>query len=180
MKSQIVKSPEYQELASSPLFKLMVNSWMAFNDEYDRDVKKHISPALFDGCSQVLENMVVTPHYLASSCCGLTYEHIPEMKIGDLRTDSLLESYKSQLKDFMKLWIRVKGPLNIVKDVMGEKYMQDNFSGSNHICEVCSKLYNTPEIVEKVKEKYENYINDIIFRFSTEFEIGRLPVKEVL
>lgn len=58
----------------------------------------------------MFQNIVLTPHNKVASCCGLTMEHIPEMKMGKYIEGSLEKYFNNQLRDFLKIWIWVEGP----------------------------------------------------------------------
>src|SRR3546814_9736847 len=70
------------------------------------------------GCSQVFNNVVITPHDNLSACCGLTLEHIPEMRLSKNSGNNIGHAYRSQSEDFMKYWLRVDGPYKIIERVM--------------------------------------------------------------
>src|SRR3546814_14179439 len=73
------------------------------------------------GCSQVFNNVVITPHDNLSACCGLTLEHIPEMRLSKNRGNNIGHAYRSQSEAFMKYWLRVDGPYKLIERVMGDQ-----------------------------------------------------------
>jgi hypothetical protein len=92
------------------------------------------------------------------------------MKIGDLRNENLLDVYK-QATDFMKLWIKSEGPLEIIRKLMRKDYIQKNLSQVKYSCEACSILFNIPEIKGEVKKEYSKYVKNTLFKIESELNI---------
>lgn len=90
------------------------------------------------GCEQTFTNLVITSHGRISECCGLTFEHIPEMKLGNIGgNNALIKAYDEQLKDFLKVWIKVDGPTSIIEQLMGKLYRKlhrNSFSQLSVLC----------------------------------------------
>ena len=78
-------------LAENPLFGLQSNYWMPFHGGAPAREQTPDLEQLRKGCSQVFENVVVTPRDEVSACCGLTFEHIPEMRLGKCSGANLAE-----------------------------------------------------------------------------------------
>ncbi|HAZ08863.1 MAG TPA: radical SAM protein [Elusimicrobia bacterium] len=118
-----------------------------------------------EGCDNVLENVVITPHQRVSSCCGLTFEHIPEMKLGPAGVVSLKDIYYSQFDDFIKLWLRVEGPERILQFAASKNprvvYPQD----LSHPCQSCAELFRNQEVRKTLRDCYPEKIHDVIFRY---------------
>lgn len=90
-----------------PNFSLQTNSWMPLRkDSLYRGGGNQNN--LRVGCDQIFNNCVITPKKEIASCCGLTLEHIPEMRVGKI--DDVACYSREQKNDFMKLWLRVEGP----------------------------------------------------------------------
>lgn len=156
--------------SSSDLFNVITNIWMPFNNRWDKTRasahQKSLGP-----CDQVFGNIVVTPHNLLSACCGLTLEHIPEMKIADLATTPLGEGFESQFEDFLKIWIHVDGPSGIIEKLFPEEaYML--LASSIHICQACAVLHQHPQVRARLKEKYINFVPDVLARFNAKIAVA--------
>ena len=123
----IRKSPRIQALLKGSNFKLLNNYWMPFHSDAQKRQQSPDLDILRKGCSQVFDNVVLTPHGNISACCGLTLEHIPEMRLGKSDGSNIAQLYLSQADDFMKYWLRVEGPYKIIETVMGDeaaKYLE--------------------------------------------------------
>lgn len=156
-----------KNLLSSGKFKLINNFWMPFHRDAEVRVQAPDFESLRKGCSQIFDNMVVTPHDNLSACCGLTLEHIPEMRLGKNNGSNMAGLFLSQADDFMKFWIRTDGPYRIIEDVMGSD-APNYLKGVVHGCQACAILHKTPEIREKIREVYRDRIQDVMTRFALE------------
>lgn len=141
-------------------FKLQSNAWMTFFEDstergyIDRD-------AIDKGCDQVFENIVITPKKKISACCGLTLEHINEMKVGEIHD---LSGYvEHQKNDFLKLWIKVDGPIKIIDTLLGEG--NNKTKKVSHQCEACVMLHKDPEIILSLKKHYQHYIPYVLNKY---------------
>lgn len=152
-------------------FTLQTNIWMPFNADWqERRTKAALSDNADEGCGQVFGNTVVTPHNLLSSCCGLTLEHIPEMKIADLGKTPLASGFTAQYEDFLKIWIHVDGPSKIVRRLFPENADQ-LLGNSMHMCQACAILHKHPQIKEAIKARYSEFVPDVLARFNATIEI---------
>jgi hypothetical protein len=146
------------------------NIWIPFKSDaaisqdpsLNRLSSKNVSS---EGCDNVLENLVITPHERVSSCCGLTFEHIPEMKLGTAREQSLRELYFNQFDDFIKIWLRVEGPERILQ-FAASKNPRIAFSAEfTHPCQSCVEIFRNPEVRDALRDSYQEKVHDVIFRY---------------
>ena len=150
---------------SPTLFRLQSNVWMAFREGHRNAGNTASRTETEGGCAQLFSNLVVTPYSRLSACCGLTHEHIPEMQLGSLRAHSVRELFDSQFSDFLKLWIHIDGPSAIVRKVLGERGDQI-LDGTVHICESCAILHKSPEVLAGLRERYAEFLPDVLARAS--------------
>jgi len=172
----IAANPVISELVSTKKLKIQNNTWMPFKKDYvDRGVQIH-QEDLMQGCEQIFTNLVVTPHGRISGCCGLTFEHIPEMKIGNIGDkDALRKAYDEQLNDFLKIWIKVDGPTSIIEQLMGSGYIGNSIGTVSHNCQSCVYLHKDPKIVSALKENYEKYMPNVLMKYhANEFMSKRI------
>ena len=159
------KNTRIQALLKTRKFKIINNFWMPFHTDADARLQAPDMSILRTGCSQVFDNVVVTPHDNLSACCGLTLEHIPEMRLGKNDGANMQQMFLSQSDDFMKYWLRVAGPYKIIEDVMGDE-AQKYLGGVVHGCQACAILHKTPEIRERIQETYQDHVRQIMTRFA--------------
>lgn len=147
-------------LGNEFLFKLHSNTWMTFFE--DSTERGYIDRDVIDkGCDQVFENIVITPKKKISACCGLTLEHINEMKVGDI--NDLGGYVKNQKDDFLKLWIKVDGPIKIIDMLLGEGNQKTK--NVSHQCEACVMLHKDPDITSSLINNYHDYVPYVLNKY---------------
>jgi hypothetical protein len=146
------------------LFRLQQNVWMPFNTAFDPTRTSADNASIYEGCQQLYTNMVITPHAKLSSCCGLTFEHIPEMKLGDI-SRGLRSLAESQLDDFLKVWLAVDGPGTIMTRLFGDD-VRDELKTVNHICHACVLMYKHPDVRAALRERAPEFVNEVMARFN--------------
>lgn len=166
--------PDVQEmLAERPAYlKIVCNSWMPFKSDSILRSTEGI-PAANEGCKQLFTNLVVTPHQVVSACCGLTFEHIPEMRLG-LFGKAPLESYLADIAgDFLKIWIHVDGPKEIARKLLGSRRHQA-IDESVHICQACAFLHQDPELRVELANRYQEFLPEVMQRFLLSTLVGSI------
>jgi hypothetical protein len=138
---------------------------MPFNEKYEERGDAIGTSAMMDGCSRVFHNLVVTPHDHLAACCGLTLEHIPEMKFGDLKRANIKDHFEDELNDFLKIWIHVDGPAKIMVKLFQEEVI-DGLKGVHHICQACAIMHQHPKVREEIKKRYQEFVPEILSRFN--------------
>ncbi|MEF2509005.1 radical SAM protein [Vibrio mimicus] len=147
---------EYPEKLS-----LQTNAWMPFHK--DSITRKIISIQDIDGgCNQLFNNCVVTANGDIAACCGLTLEHINEMKLGKI--NRLTDFIANQEDDFLKLWIYTDGPIRIIKMLMGSDYFSER--NIHHQCQACVLLHKDGDIRNKLSSEWKKYLIPTIQKFN--------------
>lgn len=155
---------------------ILQNVWMSIHKDYninqdeamDRMNPKGVTTDR--GCSNVITNIVVNPEEQLASCCGLTFENIPEMKIGSLKEYSMKELYEKQLDDFMKMWIYIEGPEGIIEFAASKNKNINLPKNLYHICESCAYMYQNKEIRKTIAEHYHEKIDEVLFKLTLKQE----------
>ena len=160
-------------LTSSPARRkltLMNNIWIPFRGrstitQADGLYRTEDRLQRFQGCDNVLENIVLTPHEQIASCCGLTFEHIPEMKLGSARRHRMRDLYDDQMNDFIKIWLRVEGPEKILhfatKKDASLRFPRD----ATHPCQTCAGLFLDRRVQRVLKKHYLEKVPEVMFRY---------------
>jgi hypothetical protein len=153
------------------------NAWMMFRAEGE-ERQRGTNASFKGGCDQIFGNVVVTPYDNLSACCGLTLEHIPEMRLGRCSGENMRALYSTQYVDFLKYWIHVDGPEEIISRLFdGNTAVLD---GVSHICEACVILHKNDDVKQKLHEKYELVIPEVMARMKLRNElIGREAAQEI-
>ncbi|RJF32543.1 radical SAM/SPASM domain-containing protein [Pseudoalteromonas gelatinilytica] len=176
----LINNKDIKTLINKKLLQVQCNTWMPFRKNYsDRGIQTN-ERLLETGCRQIFSNVVITPHGRVSACCGLTFEHIPELKIGSIFEEKGLENaYNSQFDDFLKIWIKVDGPYKIIKKLMGDRYIEENLGSISHVCQACVFLHKKKEIVEKLKADYKSHLPTILLKAKSEIEANKISIKGI-
>jgi hypothetical protein len=151
---------------------VMNNVWMPFHSDHaitqSEDTRRRLSKSSVrdGGCQNIFHTIVVTPHEQLAACCGLTMEHIPELKLGNLREHSMGELYRDQFDDFLKIWIALDGP-HAIWNWASEKDSTIHIKEEAvHICHACAIIHQDPKIRAVLENHYREKIPDVMFRFS--------------
>ena len=139
-------------------FLIQRNIWMGFNKKFD-DKRESNTFVEKKGCDQLFTNLVITPHKRVSSCCGLTFEYIPEMKIGSLSDSSIREIAERQIDDAAKIWNMLDGPQEMMRrsGVTPDRTFR-------HICEACLYMHSDQVARIKVRETTAILSEEILAR----------------
>lgn len=154
------------------LFSIQCNSWMPFHADYVERGAPAGLESLTDGCSQIFSNLVVTPYGRLAACCGLTFEHIPELTLGDLHTDEMRGLFYAALNDFLKVWIHLDGPATILRKLFGSE-INEELKEVRHICQACAVLHLHPKVRSELSSRYQEFVPDVLARFALKTEIRR-------
>jgi Radical SAM superfamily len=146
------------------LFSLQSNSWMPFHSEYDERGSGSGLAALTGGCTQLFGNVVVNPYDELAACCGLTFEHIPELKLGKLSKRTMQLLYEESFDDFLKIWIHIDGPGTIIRKLFGDN-ADDHYSNIRHICEACAVLHKDERLRNALKDRYKEFVPEVMARW---------------
>lgn len=150
---------------------LHCNVWMPFTtDSVGRGDEN--GDALAGGCKQLFSNLVITPHRVVSACCGLTFEHIPEMRLGMYDSRALPEHIDDVASDFLKLWIHMDGVRAVARAVLGKRH--DRIEQSVHMCQACAILHKDDEIRAALQERYHEFMPDVMSRYLVKRALERL------
>jgi hypothetical protein len=153
-------------------FRYQVNTWMKFNEQH-KDRQVNLGAKTNTPCGQLFSNLVVTPHKNISACCGLTYEHIPEMRIGNIDGAGLAAAYQSETQDFMKIWIHIDGPDGIIRKVY-DGNPPDGLISDDHMCETCARLHKSDATRALVRERFQEFYPDVMFRYGMKNLLGNI------
>lgn len=143
---------------------VICNAWMPFKQDSKPRAEDANSAGAGEGCKQIFSNLVITPHKVVSACCGLTFEHIPEMRLGLYERAPLRDYVDDLASDFLKLWIHVDGPAAIARRLLGEGNTPA-IDASVHICQACAILHQDATLRVALAERYMEFMPDVIQRY---------------
>jgi len=115
------------------------------------------------GCDSVLQTYVLQADGRIGSCCGLGMRHVPELSVGITEGDSFLsEAIQAAEEDFLKIWLRYKGPEKILAWVA--KYDPEiSWEGKyGHCCQACMRIYQDPRVHEVIHNHYHEIVSEVV------------------
>lgn len=162
--SSLISDPRIEDLLRNGELSVISNFWMPFHADAPTRVQAPDIQGLRKGCKQVFDNIVITPHDNLSACCGLTLEHIPELRLGKNTGDNIRDDYLSQSQDFMKYWLSVDGPYTAIERIAGSR-AEELLQGVVHQCQACAVLHRTPFLREAAAKQYPQLAREVMTRF---------------
>ena len=175
---QITESEQYINLMKlgENRFRFQINTWMQFTDSHvDRPLRDN--PARPGPCQQLFSNIVVTPHKNISACCGLTYEHIPEMRIGNIsEADGIKNAYAAEVSDFLKVWIHVDGPEGIVRKLYGDD-IPPGLISKDHTCDTCARMHKCETTRELIRSRYQEFYPEVMLKHAVVKFVEKVAVQ---
>ncbi len=154
---------------------LLTNIWMPFHSGTDITNESVLAEQQSEGCDNIFENFVVNPYGYLMSCCGLTMEYIPELKVGHINSDHLQEAYSEQYTNLLKLWIWLDGTRLIFDQAVARSGL-DKQMISPHVCSICAQIFQDPDLRRTVGELVAEKAEEIVFRSAIKARLsGRLP-----
>jgi hypothetical protein len=101
---------------NNTIFFVESSLWIKFNKDSDISYNKSlVTKEIESGCKSLFSTIVINSYAQMLACCGLTSERILPMRLGDVTRSDIASLYTSQFNDFLKIWLFVEGPINILK-----------------------------------------------------------------
>jgi hypothetical protein len=116
-------------------------------------------------CTSSLRAVSVTPSQDLVTCCGLNLEHIPQLRLANLRDRTLRQGLDDAAPDLLKMWIHVEGPeaiLAFARDRDPEVELPDR---SAHICHTCQFLHRNHRVLEVLARHRREVEERVLERF---------------
>ena len=115
------------------------------------------------GCDSVLQTYVMQADGRVSACCGLGMRLIPELHTGVIEGDDfLVRAIEEAENDFLKVWLRYKGPEKILAWAAEKDPSigwEDMYA---HRCQACVRIYQDPKVAEIVRRHYMEMYADVL------------------
>lgn len=142
--------------------------WMPINPNQSGnylidDVVNSNNVHLREGCKSLLQTYTIQPDGRVGACCGLGMEIIPELQSGFAEGDGFLHDAIIDAEgDFLKLWIRYKGPEKILAWASSKnpEIKWENIYA--HRCQACQQVYKDPKVAKVIRENYEEILVDVL------------------
>jgi len=148
------------------IFFVASSLWIKFDKDSDISYNKLLTiKEIASGCKSLFSTIVINPYAQMIACCGLTSEQILPMRLGDVTRNDITTLYSSQFDDFLKIWLFVEGPMNVLKYV----YQKRNIPFTTiigHACDICAEIFKDPENISILRKHYKEIIFKILLKYS--------------
>lgn len=131
------------------------------NSRYSTPISHEESASRFYGeqnksaCASSLNILAITPDLKLISCCGLTLRYMPDLVLGDLRTQTISQALKDTKPDILKMWLFLEGPEKVLDFVRSHDVDFSLPSEAVHPCHSCLSLYSNDRARRVLREHYE-------------------------
>lgn len=148
--------------------RIVESPWMPLNpfvyENYPSgDSINDINITLRSGCKTMLQSYVIQSDGRIGVCCGIGMSFIKEFFVGSVyRKNFLKDAIKIAESDFLKLWIRYKGPESIIAWAANKDSSINWQNLYAHNCQACLRIYNDRKIQNIILKYYEEIISDVI------------------
>ena len=166
-KKTIMSSPAISSLPKETIRKIIClqSIWIPFRKRNPENTSqnrtgKRINADSHKGCAAVLNSININPNGQFLSCCGLSSEYSPFLKLGQVQ-NNIEALHDLRFDDIMKIWLYTAGPLNILKKIGG-----DIGDGNKHMCEYCLELFMNKQNLERLLNIDSDEINNILLDYS--------------
>lgn len=109
-------------------------------------------------CGSVLKDIIVGANYQLQPCCGIVTKNIPELTLGDIRENSLIDQLEKANKDAILNWLALEGPssmINFVKEHDPSIKFPHEFTG---ICHACNEVLTRPEVRQVILDNIDKKV----------------------
>lgn len=164
VRNAIEKDNVLVKLISQGKILYYINNWENFNNESVhhslRATRNNYSYEKSSPCQHISHEIEITPHGDVLACTGIGNLRIPQMRLGNIENEPIRTIYERQFEDALKMWIRSKGPLEILKYVYKNSKITTKFRTTR--CEYCKEIFLNPKIIPFLKEHSKDWIKEIL------------------
>lgn len=142
---------------------MVINAaWMSFNKQGKPDPHNYIRCDTHNPCRNIFEGIVINPYSQMLSCCGITVEYNPYLKLGSIDGNSMSELYYNQCNDLFKFWLHVDGPAFIYDLVMEARGIEK--TTFPHDCAYCIELVRDSENIPYIRDLFCKELSNVLYR----------------
>jgi len=158
----INEDDELIRLISTRKVDLSYDNWMNFVKEGRTYKTSYIQGKDYAACNCLFYSVPINPYGEVYCCAGLPCSRIPYLRLGNINREPIQTIYERAFSDVLKIWLRMKGPHNILKYVQEKTGWKFKWHTS-HICDICRVVLTDPRILPFLRDNYYDYID----KFST-------------
>lgn len=115
------------------------------------------------GCQSILRTYILEADGRIAACCGLGISGTPELYVGRAEGRGFLRRAVEEAEgDFLKIWIRAKGPENVLAWA-ARKDPSVMWQGMYaHNCHACRRIYSDHRVRRVIREHHEEVVADVV------------------
>jgi hypothetical protein len=115
------------------------------------------------GCDNILQTYTLQATGEVSACCGIGMRLIDELAVAKADESNFLQkAVESAEDDFLKIWLRYKGPEQILAWAH-EKDSSIQWEGLYaHHCQSCARVYRDPNVARVIRTHFEEVVADVL------------------
>ncbi len=126
-----------------------------------------------DNCDSILQDIIIGADKKMLACCGIVTKNIPELILGDMNQDTLINSIIRADQDLLLNWLALEGPYSIaefIKKKAPDIQFKDNYVNK---CDLCNDIFTRSDAREILKKNIKEKLNYIsLHRKFLEFNRG--------
>ena len=131
------------------------------------DKKDNIIYLRYDrNCSSVLRDIIIGADHNLLACCGIVTKGIPELTIGDLRQNKLIDLIDKANRSTILNWIALEGPISIAKFVTKKNpsiKFKNKYVG---VCHLCNEVLTRSDVREVLANNIDEMLEHILIHRS--------------
>ncbi len=115
-----------------------------------------------ENCSSILRDIVLDPYHNLLACCGIVTKNLPELTLGNLRQQRMIDIISEANKDVILNWLVLEGPAAIAEFV---KAINPSICFARRYvskCHLCNEILTR----EDVRRVLHEHIHEVINRVS--------------
>ncbi len=117
-------------------------------------------------CENLFSAINIDSHHRMLACCGIAVKYIKYLDLGNLKTHSIKKLFENQFYDFIKIWLYVEGPHEILHFIAKYTNIKIEKYDSLHDCQVCAIILNNEFLLNILRKKYKEVYTNIILKYN--------------
>lgn len=174
-RNDVLAHPIYRKIKEESLLNkltILNATWVSFHKNVKYQYNSFEQKEVENGCNNLYNFIGLNPKNEIVACCGLTLNYMPEMKLGKATTN-IVALYNKQKNDFMKRWLFVDGPINILKQVL-EWDNSIEVPLFAHHCQTCAYIFQDDQIKDCIIKNYKTIEGIVNKKFINKLKLNSI------
>lgn len=137
---------------------------MNLRDKADITYNKFRTESVKDRCKHLFSTIPINAYGEVLSCCGITSEINPFLRIGNFHKEKINNIYRKSFKDIIKLWIYTEGPSSILSYIY-KKAGKNKEVPSAHMCVLCREIFMNEGNLSILQDNYNDFYSRILLKY---------------